>query len=327
MQKRRNDIGWGIVLLWLTVMLHGCGTADSVPNAGKQEETPVVKPETRIVKTVHGDVEIPANPQRIVTQGYLAQFLAFGVKPVGAPYWEIESPHVKDLAAGIADIGQIDGGSVEKILALNPDLIVTVGGDEKLNEQYRKIAPTIVIPYGTYHEVHEEMKAFGQMLGKEQEADNWLAAFDEDVKQAKASIAGLVPAGTTFSIMGPFDKEFYIYGDGVNRGGQAIYQQLGLTPPESVRTDLIQKKVDAQSVSTEKIAAYAGDYIFLDISGGAEFDESSPVWASLDAVKNNRIFKLNPDRFWPYDPIAVQAQVKEVASMLQERLGEKKAQK
>ncbi|TGV31164.1 hypothetical protein EN829_034045 [Mesorhizobium sp. M00.F.Ca.ET.186.01.1.1] len=144
----------------------------------------------------------------------------------------------------------------------------------KLNEQYRKIAPTIVILYGTYHEVHEEMKAFGQMLGKEQEADNWLAAFDEDVKQAKASIAGLVPAGTTFSIMGPFGKEFYIYGDGVNRGGQAIYQQLGLTPAESVRTDLIQKKGDAQSVSTEKIAAYAGDYIFLDISGGVEFDES-----------------------------------------------------
>ncbi|MED1724614.1 hypothetical protein [Brevibacillus parabrevis] len=68
--------------------------------------------------------------QRIVTQGYLAQFLAFGVKPVRAPYWEMESPHVKDLTAGIADIGQIDGSSVEKILALNLDLIVTVGGDK-----------------------------------------------------------------------------------------------------------------------------------------------------------------------------------------------------
>ncbi|MGM0714366.1 hypothetical protein [Brevibacillus parabrevis] len=39
--------------------------------------------------------------QRIVTQGYLAQFLAFGVKPVRAPYWEMESPHVKDLTAGL----------------------------------------------------------------------------------------------------------------------------------------------------------------------------------------------------------------------------------
>ncbi|MGM0714368.1 hypothetical protein [Brevibacillus parabrevis] len=44
-------------------------------------------------------------------------------------------------------------------------------------------------------------------------------------------------------------------------------------------------------------------------------------------MKNNRVFKLNPDRFWPYAPIAVQAQVKEVANMLPERLGGKKAQK
>lgn len=78
------------------------------------------------------------------------------------------------MSDGITDIGQIDGGSVEKILSLKPDLIVTVGGDEKLNEQYRKIAPTLVIPYGTYHEVHEEMRAFGEILGKEREAEKWL---------------------------------------------------------------------------------------------------------------------------------------------------------
>lgn len=62
--------------------------------------------------------------------------------------------------------------------------------------------------------------------------------------------------------MGPFGKDFYIYGDGVNRGGQAIYQQLGLTPPETVRKDLIDSKINALNISQEKIADYAGDYIF-----------------------------------------------------------------
>ncbi|MCE5170753.1 ABC transporter substrate-binding protein [Paenibacillus profundus] len=338
---------WGAILIALfLVVLSGCGgtgqsthsesasNTAAATNSGGTDQAAKDKSsrteeklasdaeqDTRIVSTVHGDVEIPAHPQRIVTQGYLANFLALGIKPVGAPYWELESPYVKSLSAGIEDIGQIDGGSVEKMLSLNPDLIVTVGGDEKLNEQYRKIAPTIVIPYGTYHEVHVEMKAFGAMIGKEMEAEEWLAVFDQKVKKAKASIQGLVKEGTTFSIMGPFGKDFYIYGDTVNRGGQAIHQQLGLTPTDKVRKDLINKKINALSISQEKMADYAGDYIFLDISGGAEFDENSPIWASLDAVKNNRVFKLDGDRFWPYDPIAVQSQVEEVAAMIQERQG------
>ncbi|QDQ00498.1 ABC transporter substrate-binding protein [Lysinibacillus fusiformis] len=328
MCKAKRDICAGIILTVLLVFtLSGCGsTGESDLNSysSKSDSNTTTNLETKIIKTIDGDVEIPANPQRIVTQGYLANFLVFGVKPVGAPYWELESPYTIEMSDGITDIGQIDGGSVEKILSLKPDLIVTVGGDEKLNEQYRKIAPTLVIPYGTYHEVHEEMRAFGEILGKEREAEKWLKGFDSKVESAKASIQGLIKEGTTFSLMGPFGKDFYIYGDGVNRGGQAIYQQLGLTPPETVRKDLIDSKINALNISQEKIADYAGDYIFLDISGGAEFDEDSSVWSTLDAVKNKRVFQLNPERFWPYDPIAVEAQVEEIASMLKDYLDKEK---
>lgn len=321
--KQRSWIRLIILLLFL-IVLGGCGNAAESESTKQSVSNNQATADTKIIKTVDGDVEIPANPQRIVTQGYLANFLVFDVKPVGAPYWELESPYTMELSEGITDIGQIDGGSVEKILSLKPDLIVTVGGDEKLNEQYRKIAPTLVIPYGTYHEVHKEMRAFGEILGKEKEAEVWLQKFDEKVVKAKDSIKGLIKEGTTFSLMGPFGKEFYVYGDGVNRGGQAIYQQLGLTPPEIVRKDLIEPNINALSISQEKIADYAGDYIFLDISGEAEFDEKDPVWSTIDAVKNNRVFNLNPERFWPYDPIAVESQVEEIASMLKDRLEKEK---
>ncbi|MBT2282235.1 hypothetical protein J7E78_01540 [Paenibacillus polymyxa] len=51
---------------------------------------------------------------------------------------------------------------------------------------------------------------------------------------AKNSIQGLVKEGTTFSNFSLFGKEWYINGDGVNRGGQGIYQQLGLKAPDYV---------------------------------------------------------------------------------------------
>ncbi|WP_036125803.1 ABC transporter substrate-binding protein [Lysinibacillus sphaericus] len=322
MVKARQRIWIGLMMLLLIlIVLGGCSKATESPQSESKSNS---ETDTKVIKTVDGDVEIPANPQRIVTQGYLANFLVFDVKPVGAPYWEMESPYTMELSEGITDIGQIDGGSVEKILSLKPDLIVTVGGDEKLNEQFRKIAPTLVIPYGTYHEVHDEMRAFGEILGKEKEAEEWLKEFDKKVAKAKDSIKGLIREGTTFSLMGPFGKDFYVYGDGVNRGGQAIYQQLGLTPPKLVRKDLIEPKINALSISQEKIADYAGDYIFLDISGEAEFDENDPVWSTIDAVKNNKVFYLNPERFWPYDPIAVESQVEEIAKMLKNHLEQEK---
>ncbi|KUF30351.1 MULTISPECIES: ABC transporter substrate-binding protein [Lysinibacillus] len=322
MVKARQRIWIGLMMLLLIlIVLGGCSKATESPQSESKSNS---ETDTKIIKTVDGNVEIPANPQRIVTQGYLANFLVFDVKPVGAPYWEMESPYTMELSEGITDIGQIDGGSVEKILSLKPDLIVTVGGDEKLNEQFRKIAPTLVIPYGTYHEVHDEMRAFGEILGKEKEAEEWLKEFDKKVAKAKDSIKGLIREGTTFSLMGPFGKDFYVYGDGVNRGGQAIYQQLGLTPPKLVRKDLIEPKINALSISQEKIADYAGDYIFLDISGEAEFDENDPVWSTIDAVKNNKVFYLNPERFWPYDPIAVESQVEEIAKMLKNHLEQEK---
>ncbi|MBP1994413.1 hypothetical protein [Paenibacillus eucommiae] len=39
---------------------------------------------------------------------------------------------------------------------------------------------------------------------------------------------------------------------------------------------------------------------------------------SLDAVKNNSVFQLDPDLFWGNDPISIKLQMKELVRMIKE---------
>jgi len=174
----------------------------------------------------------------------------------------------------------------------------------------------VIIPYETYGDAYEEVSAIGEMLGKDKEAEEWLTAFDEKMEQEREKVQAVMGEEETVSIFGAFGKESYIYGDGIYRGGQAIYKHLQLTPPDRIKKELIDAGETYKQVSFEVLTDYAGDYIFFDVSNGGSLDKEDAVWASIDAVKNDKIFYLDPDRFWPFDPISVLAQAEEVAEML-----------
>lgn len=57
--------------LSMAVSLAGCSSSNSNDDETKQENS-----ETRIVETDKGEVEIPANPQRIVSDYYLGEFFS-----------------------------------------------------------------------------------------------------------------------------------------------------------------------------------------------------------------------------------------------------------
>jgi len=261
-----------------------------------------------------GDVEIPSHPQRIIAQGLLPYFLMFDVKPIGSTSWEIKYPHLEGLTEGIEDTGFIDGASVEKIVSLQPDLIVTV--EPTMYETFSKIAPTVIIPYDNIGDVHKDTRLFGELLGQKDKAEQILAEFDRKAAEIKEKLRPILDSGETFSLIGAFDKTYYIYGSGIYRGGLTMYKYIGLKAPTIIQEQIIDKNKDLLEISLENIPEYAGDHIFLDVSNGAEFDESSRLWQSIDAVKNGKVNKLNTDIFWPYDPLAISQQMDKLVEML-----------
>ncbi|XBM35176.1 ABC transporter substrate-binding protein [Bacillus licheniformis] len=163
------------LLLAFAVFLSGCQSGQKQAASEKNEE------KTRVVKTINGNVTVPANPKRVVTIGYAGTMLAFGIKPLGETGKYLGSPYIKDQVSGIKDIGGKDGFSVsvEKVLELKPDLIVSMTNDSKEYEKLSKIAPTVVYPFGTFKDARDEMKTFGKLLGKEKEAREWTKTFNQ----------------------------------------------------------------------------------------------------------------------------------------------------
>jgi len=274
---------------------------------------PKTEAQTRVITTIKGDIEIPSHPERIVVDLYLGSFIALNVKPIGTPELNLKNPYFTEALAGVENIGEYESVSLEKIIDLQPDMIVT--GNEAAYEQYSKIAPTIVVPYGELKNTHEELTYFGKLLGKEAEAQAWLADYDQRIAAAKAKVESVIPSDAVFSVMQDWGGNTGVFGDNFGRGGQAVYQALGLKPPAKVAEQLMKEQI--VEVSGEKLSDFAGDYIILTSDTLTLADlKTEPIWKLIDAVKNDRVYIWSKERSWYFDPIATLSQTEELANWL-----------
>ncbi|MEK4005677.1 ABC transporter substrate-binding protein [Paenibacillus sp. FSL H3-0333] len=316
------------LLLALTLIVSACrnnssnssngaasAKATGTPASSTQPEkaAATAAPAFHTVTTVNGDIEVPAAPKRIVAEEYLGSLIALDTIPVGAPGLTLENMYYKEFLTGVADTGTYGKMSPENIIALNPDLIISGNADSYA--ALSQIAPTVIVPYGDLKNAHEELTYFGKLLGKEQEAAAWLADYDKRIADAKARVDAAIPAGATFSILEHADKSTWVYGDNFGRGGQPIYQALGRKPPAGVAAEIMEKQW--AELSAETLGKYAGDYLVItDNTWAAQDFQADPIWGSLPAVKNGKIYVWKEERSWYYDPIAVLAQTEELADWL-----------
>ncbi|WP_339320583.1 ABC transporter substrate-binding protein [Paenibacillus sp. FSL R10-2734] len=283
------------------------------PAENSQQAENTEAPTLKTVSTINGDIEIPVHPKRIVAEEYLGSLIALDTIPVGAPGLTLENMYYKEALTGVTDTGTYGKMSPEKIIALNPDLIIS--GQAESYEALSKIAPTIIVPYGDLKDAHKELTYFGELLGKEEEAKNWLADYDKRIADAKAKVDKAIPADATFSILEDGGKSIWAYGDNFGRGGQPVYQALGRKPPTAVAAEIMEKQW--AEISKEALAKYAGDYIILTSNNLTEVDyKADPFWSNLPAVKNGHLYVWKEERSWYYDPIAVLSQTEELAAWL-----------
>lgn len=307
------------LLLGVSVLLGACQSAANPPAANNAESGAAdtgALTTTRLYKHIDGETEIPAQPKRVFTDLKVGQLMALGVKPIGSASFPLKTGFFD--ATGIEDLGNYPL-SLEKLAALDPDLIILTEAwrDGSGYAAFSKIAPTVVIPNHA-EDLGEELRMFGDIVGKKEQAELWLVDFNAKVSQAKKQVNAVIGPSETFSILNVRAKQFFIYND-VNMGGNVIYKYLGLKPQAKVQTDVIQG--DVWEIAAEVIPEYIGDHLFIATNKGAEeaLQKNQKIWANSTAVRKGNVYDIDFDLFLLTDPVSVSHQLEIMTKLLLEK--------
>ncbi|WP_419876481.1 ABC transporter substrate-binding protein [Candidatus Pristimantibacillus sp. PTI5] len=307
-----------LVLMSLMVMslwLAACGSNNkneaannAATNAPAATEAPT---ERTLTDALGNEVTVPANPQRIIASYLEDHLVALGIKPVAQ--WSVPNgiqDYLKDSLADVPTIGY--DLPFEAVTSFDPDLILmaydsNVEGDKFA--QYSKIAPTFTIGDKLTADWRAALLKVGEVVGKSEEAQKALDAYDVKAKDAKEKIQG-VAAGESAAALWFVQGSFYIVSEKLS-SGDLLYNQLGLAVPEVVKEISAAGTGNWNAIPLEKLAELDADHLFL-INSGTDADSqalSDPIWQNIPAVKNGKLYEYPSTSSWLYAGTIAYSQV------------------
>lgn len=287
MKKHRTLICAGA----LTLMLAACNTDEEVDTSSAAETEQVSKDEKPVadeaiaqkVSYLGSDYEVPAKVETIIAASLEAMEDAavLGVKPAGVISTDgtaVPKYLEKDLA-GATVVGSKKEPNTEAMLSLNPDVILgTSKWDEAQISNYNKIATTF--PYSHIStNWKENLLLFGQLAGKEPEAQKALKDYDTKLASTKELIANSELKDKKVLII-RVRGGLTVYPAGVYLN-PSLYEDFGFTVPKELNS------IEAQTTITyETLAEWNPDMIFLQFAD----DENKETPELLQEILDNPIF-------------------------------------
>ncbi|WP_307866390.1 Fe2+-enterobactin ABC transporter substrate-binding protein [Leucobacter chromiisoli] len=203
---------------------------------------------------------------------------------------------------------------LEAIELAEPDLIIgsTIGADTTLEayDQLSEIAPTVMIDYGT-HDWREIMGQLGEATGREAEAEEALAEFDEWVAGEAEKITPVDGPVAALSYNGADPSMVFTE----NSSQAEILQALGFDYQEPAEELVAQQRSDALGITPENLPAALGDMSALFMVSierdGVEGVKSDPLLQNAQAVADDTVVSIGSTSF-RIDPYSARLMVEAV---------------
>ncbi|MEC0089580.1 ABC transporter substrate-binding protein [Paenibacillus macquariensis] len=290
------------------MIVTGCGSNNNAANTSNKTSegaaaTDQSSNEVRTVKHAMGETDIKGTPQRVVvlTNEGTEAVLALGIKPVGAVKSWTGSPwyeHIKADMEGVQELGEEGQPNLELIAGLEPDLIIANKmRHEEIYEQLKAIAPTIESET-LRGDWKLNFKLYAEALGKSEEADKQLAAFDTRIEDFKTKAGDKLK--DTVSVVRFMGGKTRVYHGDTFSG--IIFDQIGITRNDMT---LKSKETFVDEITKERLPevdAHRLFYFTYDTGDGKGNDTekewiNDPLWKGLSAVKEGRVYRVD-DAIW-----------------------------
>jgi iron complex transport system substrate-binding protein len=265
--------------------------------------------ETRAVEHALGTARVPVEPRRVVVMDPYASLqsaLAVGSPVVASPVFPDEPfPDFlsEEKTSGIEGL-DYDQPSIEKIAALDPDLIVGwVDWIEYLEayDDLSEIAPTVAAR--SSYDWKENSLVIAGALNRRKRMEALISDYEARVGELKGRL-GPKSGRPEVSVVKPREDVLEVYTNRFYAG--RILEEAGVRRPENQVVDDPEKT--SLELSLEFIPDADADVIFLMVGGGGEDEraareslrrfESSPLWKRLRAVRNDRVHEVDPDAWF-----------------------------
>lgn len=307
------------LLLTLLLLLSACGqqTGDASaspsaaqPSASAQQETGDTEGDTVEIVDMGGrtlTIPAPDKLERIYPDGSTSLMLLYTLAPdkmtaapsqSGSAFTEEQKPYVMSEVWDLPSYGTLSGNgtlNLEAIKAADVQVILSMGtaaiSDEDIStadELQEQLDIPVVLFSGDSEEYTEAYRLLGQILDREEDAEA-IIAYTADIVATVEAVAAQVPEEDRIRL-------YYAEGD----------DGLATEPASSNRSYVFNTAgainvadVDAlggygqSAVSMEQVLSWNPQIIITQGTTNAyETIMSDPNWASIDAVKNGRVYEM-----------------------------------
>lgn len=243
-----------------------------------------------------GTLTLSQPPQRVIGLefSFTDTLIRLGVTPVGVARDANPLPLLDELTVGIPSVGTRAQPNLEAIVSLQPDLIIAdLSRHAGIYNQLSLIAPTIVFNSltGSYEDILEQFQIIGDLLGKSEEAARLLEEHRTAFEQARAATS---PDAGGFLAAVAHPTGFTVHSSESFSG--SLLQRLGRTNIVSPLNGETQFLMSLEGLAALDPPAIV---IFRYLHEVTPVDEwaTTAVWASLQAVRNNRVYVFDRDNW------------------------------
>lgn len=297
---KKKLIGLVSILAVSVLFLGACGNGDKQTETKKTAASSSVTESNMLTVTDSEDnkVEVPSNPKKVVVfdMGSLDTINQLGAGDSVIATAKANLPAYLKSFDSTESAGGIKEPDLEKINALQPELIIISGRQQDSQKDLEKIAPTLYLDVDsskTWASTKQNIKTLGTIFGKEKEAEEKITNLEEQIKEVKEAAEASKEKGLITLVN---EGSLSAYGNGSRFG--IIHDTFGV----ALADDKIEASTHGQEVSYEYVLETNPDILFVvDRTKAIGGDDSKNNVAENELVKqtnagkNGKVIVLTPD--------------------------------